>query len=109
MQLKPDDADLWRQMGNALICAGRSAEALLCFQYALELDPGQGDAAYKVGVLLKEEERFDEALVYLDRSADAQPDHAPYEPTSLIETVNENGKGSIKPLRLRLIDRQILR
>ena len=77
VQLKPDDADLWRQLGNALIDAGRSSEALLCFQHAVELNPNHGDAACKAAVLLQQEERFDEALVYLNRSAEAQPDHAP--------------------------------
>jgi tetratricopeptide (TPR) repeat protein len=77
VQLKPDDADLWWQMGSALSDASRLPEALLCFRHAVELDPGHGEAAYRAGVLLQEEQRFDEALAYLDRSADAQPDHSP--------------------------------
>jgi tetratricopeptide (TPR) repeat protein len=44
---------------------------------AVKLNRGDGDAAYTAAVLLKQEGRFDEALVHLDRSAHAQPDHAP--------------------------------
>jgi Flp pilus assembly protein TadD/ADP-heptose:LPS heptosyltransferase len=44
---------------------------------SVENHPDDADAAYRAGVLLKEEGRFDEALAHLDRSADAQPDHAP--------------------------------
>src|ERR1700757_2069357 len=68
VQLKPDEADLWRHLGNALLEAARTSEALLCFQRTVELNPGDGAAAYAAGVLLKEEGRFDEALVCLERS-----------------------------------------
>jgi tetratricopeptide (TPR) repeat protein len=33
VQLKPDDATLWCNMGNALLDAGRSSDALLCFEH----------------------------------------------------------------------------
>ncbi|MBV9461719.1 MAG: glycosyltransferase family protein [Bradyrhizobium sp.] len=77
VQLKPDDAELWRHRGNALLKAGRSSQALASFRRAVELNTVDADSAYKAGVLLKEQGRLEEALVYLDRGADAQPDHAP--------------------------------
>ncbi|TQF39491.1 hypothetical protein UNPF46_12965, partial [Bradyrhizobium sp. UNPF46] len=52
IEVKSSDAELWRQMGDALIQARRSSEALLCFRRAFELDPGHADAAYKAGHLL---------------------------------------------------------
>jgi tetratricopeptide (TPR) repeat protein len=77
VQLKPDDAGLWCQLGQGLIDAARPADALLCFQHASALHPASGEAAFRSGCLLRELGRFDEALACLDRSAELQSDHAP--------------------------------
>jgi tetratricopeptide (TPR) repeat protein len=77
VQIKPDDAQLWWQKGNALVTMGRTSEALICFAQTLRLDPRHGDAAYKCGHILHGLGRFEEALVHLDRSAELQRDHAP--------------------------------
>jgi tetratricopeptide (TPR) repeat protein len=77
VQLTPDDADLWRHIGNVLIDAERRADALLCFQHALKLDPRQWETAYKAGHLLYDMGRFEEALSHLERSVEQRPDSAP--------------------------------
>jgi tetratricopeptide (TPR) repeat protein len=77
VQLTPDDASLWRHIGNVLIDAERHADALLCFQHALKLDPRQWEAAYKAGHLLHDAGRFEEALSHLERSVEQRPDSAP--------------------------------
>ncbi|MCP3440327.1 tetratricopeptide repeat protein [Bradyrhizobium sp. CCGUVB14] len=77
VQLAPSDASLWSLMGNLLIDATRSSDALLCFKHAFELDGHLWEAAYKAGHLLHGLEQFDDALTFLDRSIQAKPDHAP--------------------------------
>ena len=62
VQLKPDDAGLWRNLGSALADAGRLSEAALSFQHALKLDPCLWDAAFRAGFLLHHEGRSEEAL-----------------------------------------------
>ncbi|WP_298884759.1 tetratricopeptide repeat-containing glycosyltransferase family protein, partial [uncultured Bradyrhizobium sp.] len=73
----PGDASLWLHMGNLLIEATRSSDALLCFKHAAELDGHLWEAAYAAGHLLHGLEQFEDALAYLDRSIQAKPDHAP--------------------------------
>jgi tetratricopeptide (TPR) repeat protein len=76
VQLKPDDADLWRQMGDVLLELQRYDHALLSFQHVLKLDPRHQDAAYKSGVLLNDVCRFEEAVACLDVCDDVLPDDA---------------------------------
>jgi tetratricopeptide (TPR) repeat protein len=66
VQLRPDDADLWKDLGGGLAELRRIDEALLTFQHALKLQPDHSDVAYRCGFLLRELGRPDEALPYLD-------------------------------------------
>jgi tetratricopeptide (TPR) repeat protein len=77
LQLKPGDAQLWWQKGNAFLTTGYSLDALRCFEQALALDPRHGDAAYRSGYVLHGMQRYEDALRRLDRSAELAPDHAP--------------------------------
>ncbi len=66
VQLRPGDADLWKDLGGALAELRRTDEALLTFQHALKLKPDHPDAAYRCGFLLRELGKPEEALPYLD-------------------------------------------
>jgi len=77
VQLKPDDAALWKQMGDVLLELQRYDLALLSFQHVLKLDPRHQDAAYKSGVLLNDVGRFEEAVACLDVCDNVLPNHAP--------------------------------
>ena len=67
IQLKPDDAQAWIRLANMLGALDRKAEALLAYQRVFQLDPRRWDAAYQCGLLLREAERFEEALSFFDR------------------------------------------
>jgi tetratricopeptide (TPR) repeat protein len=73
VQLKPDDAELWNNLGSTLRDAKRPADAILTFQQVLRLDPGHWDAACQAGLLLLELGRYEEALSYLDLCEKLQP------------------------------------
>ena len=77
VQLKPDDADLWRNLGDALTEANRSDDAILSFQHALKLNPRHWDAAQKCGKLLHRSGRLKEALSQFERLAELQGDDVP--------------------------------
>ncbi len=76
LQLKPSDAQLWWQKGNAFLATGYSLEALRCFEQALQLNPRHADAAYRCGHILHGMRRFEDALLRLDRSVELAPDQA---------------------------------
>jgi len=76
VQIKPDDASLWNNLGNACIENSRPLEAIASFQRALAMDPAHWDSAYKAGVLLQQQGRFEEALACLDVCMRQKPDDA---------------------------------
>jgi tetratricopeptide (TPR) repeat protein len=75
-QLKPDDAELWKSIGNVFVDLGRPAEALLSFQHVLKLDSTHWEAALRSASLLRELGRFEEALQHFDLCDELQPNHA---------------------------------
>jgi tetratricopeptide (TPR) repeat protein len=77
VQLRPDDAGLWKHLGGALMELQRPADALLSMQHASKLDPRDCDAAYKTLFLLHTLGRFEQALAQFDRCDELQPDHVP--------------------------------
>jgi tetratricopeptide (TPR) repeat protein len=76
IQLSPDDAELWRQIGDILLQQERYDQALLGYQHALKLNPDHPDALYKSGVILDRFGRYEEALAHLDRGDKALPNRA---------------------------------
>lgn len=76
VQLAPEDAESWKNLGGGLVALDRRADALLAYQQALKLDPRHWEAACQTGVLLHELERFEEALHYFKLCDELRPDHA---------------------------------
>ena len=77
LQLRPDDARLWRQHGDTLVQLARLDQGLLSYQKAIALDPHHHDALYKSGIVLHKLDRNEEAIARLDLSDSLFPDHAP--------------------------------
>jgi tetratricopeptide (TPR) repeat protein len=75
VQLKPEVAELWKNLGNILLALERPAEALLSFQRILTLDPRHWEAANKSALLLHQLERFEEAVKHFDLCDQLRPDH----------------------------------
>jgi tetratricopeptide (TPR) repeat protein len=76
IQLKPEVAELWINLGNILVDLARPADALLAFQHGLKLDPRHWDAAYRCGFLLDGLGQPAEALSYFDLSDKLRPNQA---------------------------------
>ncbi len=77
VQLEPDNAARWKQLGDALMELKRYDHALLSFQHVLKLDPRNPNAAYKSGVLLHEAGRHEEAVACLNICDELLPNRAP--------------------------------
>ena len=77
IQLRPDDAELWRQRGDIFIQLARLDQALPSFEHALRLNPHNHDALYKSGIVLHKLGRNEEAIACLDLSDSLFPNHAP--------------------------------
>jgi len=75
VQLKPLDADLWRNLGAVLIEVKRPADAILSFQHALRLNSRHWDAANMAALLLYQSERFEDALSYYNLCDEIEPNH----------------------------------
>jgi tetratricopeptide (TPR) repeat protein len=76
VQLKPDDAGLWKDLGNVLVALERPADAVLSYQQALKLDPRDWDAANRCGALLHRLGRLEEALAHFKLYDQLQPNVA---------------------------------
>src|SRR5215472_5171871 len=64
---KPDDAELWTRLANTLIVLQRPAEAISSLEQAIVLNPRRWSAVYSYVVLLFGQQRFEDALVSLNR------------------------------------------
>jgi len=76
IQLNPDDATLWANLGGVLEELTRQSDAVLCFQQALKLDPYQLEAACGSAACLYNLGRFEEALVQCDLCDRLRPHNA---------------------------------
>jgi tetratricopeptide (TPR) repeat protein/ADP-heptose:LPS heptosyltransferase len=74
IELKPDNAELWRNLGLALAELRRNHEAILSFQHAFKLEPFW-DTANKAAILLHQAARFEDALVYFNLCDELKPDN----------------------------------
>jgi Flp pilus assembly protein TadD len=75
MALKQDAADVaaWEAKGSALWLRGRSEEALLAYQAALEKAPRQETALYLAATLATRLKRFDAARAYAAGAVEVNP------------------------------------
>jgi tetratricopeptide (TPR) repeat protein len=73
VQLRPDDAELWRHLGDILIQLARFDQALLTFQHALKFNPRHWPAAFRSAVLFRQLGRLEEALAHFDLCDELQP------------------------------------
>ncbi len=76
VQMKPDDAELWKNYGCGLLDMGRSARGVADLPArATSSNPAGWEAALQIGACLSKRSPED-AISYLDQAARLQPDHA---------------------------------
>ncbi|UFZ07972.1 tetratricopeptide repeat protein [Bradyrhizobium ontarionense] len=73
VELEPENAERWRNLGMVPAQLRRNDDAILSFQHALKLEPRSWDAANKVAILLYQAARFEDARVHLDLCETLKP------------------------------------
>jgi len=71
----PTDAALWARLGNTYFDAGFAERAVAAYKKSLALDPNQPDVLTDMGVMLREDHKFQEALEAFQQAAKQDPKH----------------------------------
>lgn len=74
VELNPDLPRARAVYARALLSSGDQESAGREFQRALQLDPNDFEANLQLGGIRQRQQRYDEALMYLDRAAAVRPD-----------------------------------
>ena len=73
VELNPNLPDVYAYYGAALIATGDQAGAQSAFARALKYDPNNFDANLRMGMLLRIDEKYDQAMPYLRHSLEIRP------------------------------------
>src|SRR5437660_963568 len=73
VELNPNLPEVYAYYGTALLSTGDQAGAQEAFVHALRDDPNNFDATLRMGVLLRKDEKFDEALKYIRHALEIRP------------------------------------
>ncbi len=73
VELNPNLPDVYAYYGTALLSTGDQAGAQEAFEHALRDDPNNFDANLRMGLLLRKDEKYDEALKYIHHALEIRP------------------------------------
>lgn len=73
VELNPNLPDVYAYYGAALLATGDQPGAQKAFERALEHDPNNFDANLRMGLLLRKDERYDDAMPYLRHALEIRP------------------------------------
>ena len=76
LSIKPDFADAYYNMGNALKEQGKLEEAIEAYNKALSLKPDYVDAYYNMGIALQKQSKLKEAIEAYNKALSFKPDYA---------------------------------
>lgn len=77
VRLKPQDAAVWRRLGNAALARGEWAEAVSSYQHSLRIEPANPRGHNNLGQALMRLNRRTEALASYRRATQLAPDYVP--------------------------------
>jgi len=72
---KPDDRDLWTELGNAYFDSDQYPEAIEAYQRSLELDSGNANVWTDMGIMYRRVGEYSKALEAFDRAVAENPAH----------------------------------
>ena len=71
----PNDAAIWAQLGNTYFDAGFADRAITAYKKSLAINAGQPDVLTDMGIMLRQERKFQEALDAFRQAATLDPKH----------------------------------
>jgi len=94
LDLRPDDAPIWVQLGHALKESGNLGDAETAYKQSLELAPDVADTQLQLGHLYKVSGHFSEALKCYEQAALLNPDlgDAKHEIQDVVTKLNSPSK-----------------
>ena len=75
LKLKPDHAEAWYEMGNALAQQGKLDEALIAYRKQVEVKPDHPDVWFGIGYALAQQGKLDEAVAAYRKQVKINPDN----------------------------------
>ena len=75
LELKPDSAKAYSNLGNALKVQGKLDEAVACYRRAVELKPDFAEAYSNLGLACGNQAKLDEAIACFRRALELRPDY----------------------------------
>lgn len=76
LEIKPDDADAYLNLGILFVNLGRDEQAITCFAKVVAIVPVHADAHNNLGILLGKKGRFEEAIAAMEQALTIKPTHA---------------------------------
>ena len=76
LAIKPDYAEAYYNMGNAIKVQGKLEEAIKAYNKALAIKPDYAEAHYSMGVTLQDQGKLEEAIEAYNKSLAIKPDYA---------------------------------
>jgi len=76
LAIKPDHAEAYYNMGNAIKVQGKLEEAIKAYNKALAIKPDYAEAHYSMGVTLQDQGKLEEAIEAYNKSLAIKPDYA---------------------------------
>ena len=76
LAIKPDHAEAYYNMGNAIKVQGKLEEAIKAYNKALAIKPDYAEAHHNMGVTLQEQGKLEEAIEAYNKSLAIKPDYA---------------------------------
>ena len=77
LRIRPDFAEAYHNLGNALKAQGQKVEAVACFREATRCNPEYVNAYHSMGNVLRDLMRHDEAVASFEQALRIAPNHAP--------------------------------
>lgn len=74
LTIKPDDEQIYLQLGNALVRQNRLSDAISTYQTALQHHPDNFEMHLELGKALEKEKKWDEAIASYQRAIELNPD-----------------------------------
>ncbi|MEP7242307.1 MAG: tetratricopeptide repeat protein [Gammaproteobacteria bacterium] len=71
----PGNGSAWNTLGSLLVAAGRAADAKAAYRRVTEVSPSMAEGWYNLGICLRNESEFDEAVNALHTALARDPDY----------------------------------